>query len=326
MTLYEPYQFEAGGFINQWQAKVPLHAAPSPTPISAFSKWSIYAPTTTHAPKTPLSRRLVAPAVIPLNTPSEARSRAKNTRLSAKNHLTALRIQLEDDFKFRYGLNGYWRDVSERYTQETGIVHKSLRKTLPKLATEFKVWAEGEGALETGTRNETELIDHQRQWLEFENKYQARLAATKVHNQRPRHECRVTETDRPNMMVRQSLGSKRMRGITPPESPDDILDEMTDDEELVASDGISTPGSSSRTDISTDQEHIQSRAKWRRRDIATVPATALYESITALVTALTSYQSTLRNAHDARLDVLCDRMTGIEAKLEALLEIIIGRK
>merc|ERR1711939_277116 len=104
------------------QSAYPMGPPPPPTPTPSV------APTTEEPPPPPAP---TPPAAPPRSQPRR-RPGYGNKGLTPQQHLTALRIQLSQEFKDKFGSNGYWDDVKNAYKLTGLIEHKSLNKALPK--------------------------------------------------------------------------------------------------------------------------------------------------------------------------------------------------
>lgn len=71
----------------------------------------------------------------------------------------------------RYGCDGYWAEVMRQYKLAGMPEHRSLNKTLPKLAREFDEWLKREGNFNNEWERDDELRFARREWAELMDEY-----------------------------------------------------------------------------------------------------------------------------------------------------------
>jgi chromatin remodeling complex protein RSC6 len=213
-----------------------------------------------------------------------SRRGTRNRPMTDNEHLTAIRIQLEmQEF---FGQSSFWPDVTHRFELETGTQHKTLKRTLSKLAADFKAWAEGEGLCESGRENETELVEARRQWLQFETDYNRRIATQKAGAAQQVDERRRADRHRDDMRRRQ--GEKRRQ-----QDSDEVEDELSNEEEELDQ---TTAGEAKEAEEAEETEGSQRRQTSRSTSTS---STQLRQ------------RKQLRRSQDPRLASTLDRLVGV---------------
>lgn len=141
----------------QWSGPPPASCPPAPPPAEPQSTES------------PSKKRKASPA--PVAPKAQPRQGASTRGLTREQHLVALRIQLSHDMRDRYGCDGYWAEVMRQYKLAGMPEHRSLNKTLPKLAREFDEWLRREGNFNNEWERDDELRFARREWAELMDEY-----------------------------------------------------------------------------------------------------------------------------------------------------------
>ncbi|RMY87552.1 hypothetical protein D0861_05320 [Hortaea werneckii] len=153
---------------QQWQAPSPMlpqqmfapqpaNGRPAPPPVTPQGTESLS------------RKRKASPARI---APRAQPRRGASTRgLTREQHLVALRIQLSHDMRDRWGCDGYWAEIMRQYKEAGMPEHRSLNKTLPKLAREFDEWLKREGNFNNEWERDDDLRFARREWAELMDEY-----------------------------------------------------------------------------------------------------------------------------------------------------------
>ncbi|KAI6825497.1 hypothetical protein KC342_g11018 [Hortaea werneckii] len=210
---------------------------PPPTPSQPV-------PSTEQPPPLPTPSQAAASIEpLPPPTPSQpARRRIAygHRGLSAEQHLVALRIQLSQEFKDKFGNNGYWDGVKNAYMLAGFPEHKSLNKALPKLEKEFDEWLKGEGASKTGRENEDELTVARREWADFPAERRQHDEAVERGMQRKKDQAIAASAARDDMMKRQGLKRSRLEAAAAEDT--ELSDHADSPIDLTSPEAVSNEG------------------------------------------------------------------------------------
>ncbi|KAI7231512.1 hypothetical protein KC330_g6396 [Hortaea werneckii] len=150
----------------------PQWVPPTPQPRS----WQVPAPTlpphlcapppTTSGPTPPPAapKGTESPSSKRKASSAQTRLPASDPRLTREQHLVALRIQLSEDLRYKYGCDRYWTEVTRRYMLAGMPEHRSLDRTLPELDREFEEWLGSGQSSKTAGKCEDEWTLARREW------------------------------------------------------------------------------------------------------------------------------------------------------------------
>ncbi|KAI6878597.1 hypothetical protein KC360_g8460 [Hortaea werneckii] len=153
---------------QQWQAPSPMLPQQMFAPPPAIGR-PAPPPVTPQGTESLSRKRKASPARI---APRAQPRRGASTRgLTREQHLVALRIQLSHDMRDRWGCDGYWAEIMRQYKEAGMPEHRSLNKTLPKLAREFEEWLKREGNFNNEWERDDDFRFARREWAELMDEY-----------------------------------------------------------------------------------------------------------------------------------------------------------
>ncbi|KAI7069745.1 hypothetical protein KC352_g42678, partial [Hortaea werneckii] len=164
----------------------------------------------------------------------------------------------------RYGCDGYWAEVMRQYKLAGMPEHRSLNKTLPKLAREFDEWLKREGNFINEWERDNELRFARREWAELMDEYD-RMPPGEREMWRKAHRKALAEER--ELEAAQEAEAEQQERKRPRLMSDDLYGDDAYGQDESISEGMSNHDDSSLDVTSADEseEDMVATEKYRRR-------------------------------------------------------------
>ncbi|RMZ33418.1 hypothetical protein D0859_02430 [Hortaea werneckii] len=163
-----------------------------------------------------------------------------------------------------YGCDGYWAEVMRQYKLAGMPEHRSLNKTLPKLAREFDEWLKREGNFINEWERDNELRFARREWAELMDEYD-RMPPGEREMWRKAHRKALAEER--ELEAAQEAEAEQQERKRPRLMSDDLYGDDAYGQDESISEGMSNHDDSSLDVTSADEseEDMVATEKYRRR-------------------------------------------------------------
>ncbi|RMY42286.1 hypothetical protein D0866_00028 [Hortaea werneckii] len=321
-------------------------------PVGNDGNYSVYAPIGLYPPP----HGPAPPPAAPQGTGSPSRKRkaslaqprlpTSDPRLTREQHLVALRIQLSEDLRYKYGCDGYWTEVTRRYMLAGMPEHKSLDRTLPELDREFEEWLGSGQSSKTAGKCEDELTLARREWAslrayhdqlppmekDMRRKAQgeilawerdvgaARFAeAEQQERKRPRYTCEEPPADR---KVPDCMGGGEWISVLASDEDDDRSLDATSADESEGDIPTDSDGALLPMPPPSDSDRGSSVSEPRKHDAVTK---SFLQTNQVLIAWLEQHktETTDLSRMNAKLENKVDQLTNKLTRMEALLNHVI---